>query len=581
MTKVNERGLRSTEIRKNAEEALKGKTTDLKKLSHGDAQKLVHELEVHQIELEMQNEELRRAQKELEDARNRYSDLYDFAPIGYFTFDKNGLILQVNLVGAKKLGMERANLINKHFSLYIAPDHKDPFYSHLRVVFKTETQTTCELRLVDKKGHQFDVKLESMPVRDNDGNLMARTAMSDITERKMAEKLSQEARKYAENIIDTVREPFVVLDKDLKVLSANHSFYSTFEVTSDETVGNLIYNIGNRQWDIPSLRTLLEEILPQKTEFINYEVSHKFQTIGQKIMLLNARQIYQEVIGTPIILLAIEDITQRKQTDEELKKHREHLEEMINERTREVRLAKDEAEHANMAKTNFLHTMSHELRTPLNAVLGFSEMLKQKTSGELNEKQERFIDNIITGGKNLHNIIGQILDAVKMYEGTLELRIEKIPVLETLDEIVGAIKEKAAKKNVLLEKNFDPELEYIEADKQKFKQIFINLLDNAVKFSKDEGGTVTINAKKEGDMARFSVSDRGIGIKEENIENIFQKFTQLDSGTSRKYGGTGIGLAISKQFVELHGGKISVKSKYGEGSTFTFLIPLKSKKGEI
>lgn len=118
------------------------------------------------------NEELRRAQTELEEAHNRYSDLYDFAPISYFTFDKNGLILEVNLTGAKKLGRERANLIKKPFSLYIAPDYKDAFYSHLKDVFNTEKQMTCELVLVDMNGNIFDVMLESMPVRDSgDGHL--------------------------------------------------------------------------------------------------------------------------------------------------------------------------------------------------------------------------------------------------------------------------------------------------------------------------------------------------------------------------------------------------------------------------
>jgi signal transduction histidine kinase len=148
----------------------------------------------------------------------------------------------------------------------------------------------------------------------------------------------------------------------------------------------------------------------------------------------------------------------------------------------------------------------------------------------------------------------------------------------TLDEIIGVIKEKATKRNVLIEKKLDPQLGHIDADKEKFKQVFTNLLDNAVKFSKSEGGTVTINAKKEGDMAKFSVSDTGIGIKEEDIEKTFQEFTQLDSGVSRKYGGTGIGLAITKQFVELHGGKIYVNSKPGVGSTFTVLLPIEAKK---
>ncbi len=242
--------------------------------------------------------------------------------------------------------------------------------------------------------------------------------------------------------------------------------------------------------------------------------------------------------GNQVIQATVRDITERKKVEET------------------VKFARDEAERANMAKTNFLQTMSHELRTPLNAILGFSELLKQRTFGELNEKQDRFIDNIITGGNNLHNIISQILDVVKMDGGTLELHIEKIPVPETVDEVIGVIKECAAKKNVLIDKNLDPELEYIEADKQKFKQVLINLLENAVKFSKQKGGNITITAKKEGDMAKFSVSDTGIGIKEKDMVYLFQKFTQLDTGMNRINGGTGIGLGIVKHIVELQEGKI-------------------------
>lgn len=250
---------------------------------------------------------------------------------------------------------------------------------------------------------------------------------------------------------------------------------------------------------------------------------------------------------------------------------RKHIEDSL-------KLAKDEALRANMVKTNFLMTMSHELRTPLNAVLGFSEVLKQKTAGELNEKQERYLDNITTGGNNLLNIINQILELVRTESEIAELQIENIPVHQTVDEVISSIKKKAQAKNVNIEKNIDPELDNIDADKYKFKQVFIILLDNAVKFSKKDGGTITIIAKKEGGMARFSVSDTGIGIKEEDIGKIFQKFTQLESGTTRKYGGTGIGLALAKQFVELHGGKISVESKPGVGSTFTFLLPIEAKK---
>ncbi len=251
-------------------------------------------------------------------------------------------------------------------------------------------------------------------------------------------------------------------------------------------------------------------------------------------------------------------------------KHREAEEALIR--------AKEEAEHANSAKTNFLLTMSHELRTPLNSVIGFSQILKQKIHGELNEKQEKYVNNILTGGSNLLRIVNQILDAVKLEEGTLKLSTERVFVHGTVDDILGSMQEKAAKQNIVIRKELDPELEYIEADRQKFGLLLSNLLENAVKFSKPEGGSVNLITKKEGDMARFSVSDTGIGIKEEDMGKLFQKFVQIDSGSSRKYGGTGIGLAVSKQFVELHGGTISAQSRFGEGSTFTFLLPVRSIK---
>jgi signal transduction histidine kinase len=148
-----------------------------------------------------------------------------------------------------------------------------------------------------------------------------------------------------------------------------------------------------------------------------------------------------------------------------------------------------------------------------------------------------------------------------------------------INETLVLIKEKAAKNNVIIKKEFDHQLEFIEADKQRIKQILFNLLSNAVKFSKEEGGTLTIKTRKEGDMAKISVSDTGIGIRGEDVGKLFKEFQQLDSGITRKYGGTGLGLAITKKLVELHGGKIIVESKYCEGSTFTFFVPLNSNKG--
>jgi PAS domain S-box-containing protein len=198
---------KSETLREQAERTLKDPTPDLQKLSTKDVQHLVHELQVHQIELEMQNEELRRTQSELEDSRNRYSNLYDYAPIGYFTFDKNGGIIEVNLTGANLLGIERSFLIKKPFSLYIDFSSRNVFYLHLRKVFRTNTKQICEIKVVDKNKNQFDVQLESLAVQDSKGNFSkCSTAISDITERKKAEKAIFESEERYRSLVESAKD---------------------------------------------------------------------------------------------------------------------------------------------------------------------------------------------------------------------------------------------------------------------------------------------------------------------------------------------------------------------------------------
>lgn len=225
------------------------------------------------------------------------------------------------------------------------------------------------------------------------------------------------------------------------------------------------------------------------------------------------------------------------------------------------------------SKSEFLTNMSHELRTPLNSIIGFSCLLKEKTFGELNEKQEHYVDNVNVSGKLLLNLINDILDLSRIESGKMDMNFEKVSVSETINEALDLINEMAAKKRIEIKKEFDPQIEFIEADKQRFKQILFNLLSNAVKFSKPDGGTITITVIKEGDRAIFSVSDTGIGIQEDNLGKLFNKFEQLDSGITKHYGGSGLGLAISKKLAQLHGGDIWVESTFGEGTTVFVSIP--------
>jgi len=231
---------------------------------------------------------------------------------------------------------------------------------------------------------------------------------------------------------------------------------------------------------------------------------------------------------------------------------------------------------ASKTKTTFMMAMSHELRTPLNSIIGFSDLLKKKDFGELNEIQEKYIDNIHLSGKNLLMIINDILDLSKVEASKIDLSIEKISLADVINISIAVIKDFANQKKIQVIAEIDPGSDLIDADKNRIRQVLFNILNNAIKYSKPEG-IVTITARKEGDMAQISVSDTGIGIKDEDLRRLFMEFEQIDHGASRQHGGTGIGLVISKRLIELHGGRIWVNSKYGEGSTFTFTLPIKAK----
>ena len=328
-----------------------------------------------------------------------------------------------------------------------------------------------------------------------------------------------------EDIIETVREPLLVLDSDLRVLKANRSFYDSFKVTPGETIGNLIYDLGNRQWDIPMLRTLLEEILPQDNKFDDYKVEHVFSGIGHKVMLLNARRITQKEIGSQLILLAIEDVTEKMRLERELA-----------ERTRDAKKAQFEAEAATMAKSDFLANMSHELRTPLNSIIGFSEVLEDQLLGSLNASQRENVMYILKAGRHLLSLINDILDLSKVESGKMELDVESVSLSELLDASMLMQREKAARHGIKLDIQTGPDKPIvIEADERKLKQIMFNLLSNAVKFTPD-GGQVQVMSKEINGAQdiEISIRDTGIGIKQEDIPKLFKEFSQLLSAYDKK-----------------------------------------------
>ncbi|MDZ7831436.1 MAG: ATP-binding protein [Desulfobacterales bacterium] len=373
--------------------------------------------------------------------------------------------------------------------------------------------------------------------------------------------------QYAESIINTVREPLIVLDHDLRVISVSRSFYGVFKVNPKETVGQLIYDLGNKQWDIPKLRELLENILPQKTTFDNYEVEHDFATIGRRTMLLNARQIHRVFGKERIILLAIEDITERREIEKGLAKAYEDLEVLAAELERTARV-----------KSDFLANMSHELRTPLNSIIGFSEVLYDETFGPLNEKQKQYVNNVSASGKHLLLLINQILDMAKVEAGKMQLAVSFLPMKNLLDEISLLVLDMVSKKKLKMSLEIAEDLPSIEADELKVKQILYNLISNAVKFT-PEGGKIGLRAKKADSGVEIVVWDTGVGVAPENMEKIFGGFFRVNTPYSQVTEGTGLGLPLSRKLVELHGGKLSLESEgLNRGVAVRFVLPMKSRR---
>jgi signal transduction histidine kinase len=233
-----------------------------------------------------------------------------------------------------------------------------------------------------------------------------------------------------------------------------------------------------------------------------------------------------------------------------------------------------ELEAASRHKSEFLANMSHELRTPLNAIIGFSEVLGERMFGELNDKQAEYVEDILSSGRHLLALINDILDLSKVEAGRMELELSRFDLPAAIGSAVILVRERADRHGLGLEVSVDERLGLFVGDERKIRQVLLNLLSNAVKFT-PEGGRVAVRAAPAGGAVEISVSDTGIGIAPEDQEAIFQEFRQVGTDYARKREGTGLGLALARRFVDLHGGRLGVKSRPGEGSTFTFTIPVR------
>jgi PAS domain S-box-containing protein len=352
---------------------------------------------------------------------------------------------------------------------------------------------------------------------------------------------ADEALEFAESVINTVREPLICLDQDLRVVTVSRSFYDFFKVKPEDTVGQLIYDLGNRQWDIPQLRELLETILPQRTTFDDYEVEHDFADVGRRTMLLNARQIEQSMGKERIILLAIEDITERKAIEAGLEETRKELE-------------------------AFAYSVSHDLRAPLRGIDGWSLALLEDYKDTLDEQGREYIDLV----RSETQIMGRLIDDLLTFsrQSRAEMNQERLDMTTMAQRIVSRLQQQ----NPVLQTEFviQPGLTAL-GDAGLVEIALKNLLENAAKFSSGNPHAIVEfgQVDREGKKA-FLVRDNGVGFDMTYSNKLFGVFQRLHKASD--FPGTGIGLASVQRIISRHGGRIWAEAKVDQGATFYFTL---------
>jgi protein-histidine pros-kinase len=390
-------------------------------------------------------------------------------------------------------------------------------------------------------GEEFPVEISLSPIVTEEGT-MVMSAVRDITERKRADQ------KFRD-LLESAPDAMVIVGREGRITLVNSQTERLFGYSRQELLGQPVENL------VPE-RYRARHVGNRSTFF----TQPRARSMGVGLDLYGLRrdgsEFPVEISLSPLqteeglfVSSAIRDATERKRFERAL-------------------------QDASRLKSEFLASMSHELRTPLNGIIGFSELLIDGKPGAMNARQKEYLSVILSSGRHLLQLINDVLDLSKVEAGRMELRPESFELDGVIDEVSSVVSALARQKKIAIGKQMAPGIGPVTLDRQKFAQVLYNLVANAVKFS-DDGGQVTILADRpqEG-LLRIQVRDTGIGIREEDFGDLFVEFRQLDSGSTRRYDGTGLGLALTKKIIEFKGGTIAVASEVGQGSTFTVTLPL-------
>ncbi|TAD74174.1 MAG: PAS domain S-box protein [Oscillatoriales cyanobacterium] len=465
-----------------------------------------------------------------------------------YAVDLLGRLAFINPYGERLLGLEPGEWRGRPYMDFVAPAFQQPTGQAFANLLTTGELMDFEFALVDRAGQEIHMQVNGRLLHC-DGELIGGLGIArDITDRKRAEQQVQMFVRALESTHDST----AIADLQGQLIYTNRATDRVFGWTADHerstNAAHFYPEAGAKQ-----VAWLVEQAIGGGW---SGEVICQRQDGRQFPALVSVGPVPDEQ-GRPVAFsIVTRDISDQKQTQAEL-------------------AAKNlELERASQLKSAFLANMSHELRTPLTAILGFSSLLKQQLYGPLNEKQAIYVEQIRKSGDHLLSLINDVLDLSKIEAGQIELTIEPIDVPTLCDSALALVSQQAADREIRISKRLPRRLSRLMADEVRVRQMLLNLLSNAIKFS-HEGSEIGLEAIERGGYVHLSVWDRGIGIPPEAKDLLFRPFHQLDNSLSRRHQGTGLGLALTRQLAELHGGTVDFESQLGQGSIFTIRLPLK------
>jgi len=504
------------------------------------------------------------------------SAIFNSANFSSIATDAKGVIQIFNVGAERMLGYTAAEVMNK-----ITPaDISDPQEVIARaeelslelgtpitpgfeaLVFKASRgiEDIYELTYIRKDGSRFPAVVSVTALRDAQNAIIGYLLIgTDNTARKQIEaeqkKLSQRLRDhqfYTRSLFESNIDAIMTTDPSGIITDVNKQMEVLTGCPRDELIGAPFKNYFT---DPDGAETSIKQVLKEK-KVTNYELTARSRDGKETVVSFNATTFYDRDEKLQGVFAAARDVTERKRFEQSL-------------------------QEANRMKSEFLANMSHELRTPLNGIIGFTEFLIDEKPGPLKPKQKEYLGDVLSSARHLLQLINDVLDLAKVEAGKVELHPETFPVHQAVEEVAAVIQGIANKKHISVGLEIGAGLDAVRLDPHKFKQVLYNLLSNAVKFS-DDGGQVSVKAHPlDAHQFEVQIRDTGIGIKPEDISRLFTEFEQLDSGTARRFEGTGLGLALTKKIIEFQGGHISVESEPGKGSVFTVVLPMRTGEGRV